>query len=189
VKFKNTLSTIVSIALISPPINLAFASFSPEELGIDTSSESKEISIKVGKRIKISGLDNIIFPEWNIGMGSQINEDEICVYSNGDGGYNVLATSENNADSSFAMATKDGSKKIKYQAEWADIKSGDYSYVSLINGKITNEAFRAERKSADCSDGNNNAKIKISISGVELQQANSSDSEYIDTLTITISSS
>ncbi len=159
------------------------------DLSLDLGSTGKKtITINVKKKIKISGLEDVEFGDWKIGDGDQINENQICIYSNSASGYQVIANSTNSdVDGEFAM-TSDTDTKIKYELKWYDNTANSLTPegILLTEGSATTEFFNAERYSVDCASGKN-SKLELKIASSDLEQVQGSETEYSDTLTLTVS--
>mgnify|MGYP003334459343 FL=1 len=177
---KKILSTVAAVSLvISSNASFAATNGSLSDPNGD-SIGTKDITVFVKSRVKITGFDDFEVADWKIGDGDVNESDAVCIYANSAAGYNVTAASSGDG---FNLRSSDNVHDLPYSLAWFDGTSA----ISLSHGVATTNNFtNYSRTSADC-DGGTNSELRLSILATDLQAAPGVDSAYIDTVTITIS--
>ena len=145
-----------------------------------TSQGSVDITVGVGDRVQISGLDDVALGQWS-GTGALTGDEELCVYSS-TSNYEITVSGLH-ASSTFALRAGGGTT-LPYTANWAD----DPADATNANRGVT------EGTPLTANVGNNthftcngaiNATLRIHITEANLQAAVAGN--YSDTLTINVS--
>lgn len=147
-----------------------------------TSVGTVDITLTLADVVRISGLDDIIFPSYG-GTGNLLDFDDLCIYSNTAGGaYNVTAVGSGGGG---AFTVSDGVNTVPYNAGWNDV-AGTYTGIALLtSGVVLTGQTGADTTSTDCSGGSNlTARLGIQFLEADLQAA--VVSAYSGTLTLTI---
>ena len=145
-----------------------------------TSQGSVDITLGVGDRVQISGLNDIALGQWS-GTGALTGDEELCVYSS-TSKYQI--TVSGNASNTFALSAG-GSTTIPYSVSWLD----DPNDATNANYRGVTEGSPLTGNVGDSNyytcNGAINATLRIYISEANLQAAAAGN--YSDTLTINVS--
>ena len=91
--------------------------------GLDLSNNNPEsnegkILIHLPVRINISGLDDFE-SDCKVGDGAIRHDDKLCIYTNSDIGYRIIAESQN-GNGKFRLNNNSLKRKIAYVVKWRD---------------------------------------------------------------------
>ncbi len=145
-----------------------------------SSQGSVDITLGVGDRVQISGLNDITLGQWS-GTGALTGDEELCVYSS-TSKYRITISGAN-ASNTFALSAG-GSTTIPYSVSWADdpadATNGNRGVTegSPLTGNVGDPNYYT-------CNGSINATLSISITEANLQAAAAGN--YSDTLTINVS--
>jgi len=172
-----TISTTACLALSSASSSFAAVQGSLSAANA-TSFGSKQVTVFVKARVRVSGFEDFEAADWKIGDGDIDHSDDLCVYANNAAGYKVIPTSTN---FSFNLRSVDNSHDLPYALTWNDgTNDTPLSYASS-SPAFTNHSYN----SASCSGGSNSA-LKLKITATDLQATPGVDNAYIDIVTITV---
>jgi hypothetical protein len=139
---------------------------------------SKQVTVFIKARVRVSGFEDFEVADWKIGDGDIDHSDDLCVYANNAAGYKVIPTSTN---FSFNLRSVDNSHDLAYALTWNDgTNDTPLSYASS-SPAFTNHSYN----SASCSGGTNSA-LKLKITATDLQATPGVDNAYIDVVTLTV---
>lgn len=144
-----------------------------------SSTGKSVVSMSVGDRVKISGLDDIALGAFS-GAGDMVGSSAFCVYRNGTGLYNMTVTSANQDGDGNFRAT-DGTNFVSYGVSY-DVDA-DASDGTEISSGETRTGLAGEARSPSCS-ATDNAAIQVSFAEEELLGAVAG--AYTDTLTLLV---
>lgn len=157
-------------------------------LATGSSTGDLDISVEIPDLVQITGLNNIDLGTYS---GSNLSgEDQVCVYRNGSGEYEITFTSGSNngapdAASGVAAYELESSTgdTIAYTVDFEDSVAGAYTDTSVgINSALTGQT--GDDASANCGSGNN-AKVRVSVAAATMESAPAGD--YVGTLYMTVS--
>ncbi len=144
-----------------------------------TSQGSVDITLGVGDRVQISGLDDITLGQWS-GSGALTGDEELCVYSS-TSKYDITISGLH-ASNSFALSAG-GSTALPYTVSWADDPNdATNGFRNVTEG--THLTGNVGDSSYYTCNGNTNATLRIHITEANLQAAAAGN--YSDTLTINV---
>ncbi len=164
-------------------IVIAFCKYSfAEQQGVTSDVESQgqiEINLEITDLIKISGLNDFYFINWD--KSNDMKQDDlVCVYSNNSNGrYNILAYG---TGSNGNFEVSDGTRNIEYELYWSDQINSEIPILLNPNQPLLSE--NANKDYFDCN-GANNAKITIKFKSNDLEKSLGSD--YQGSLIVAIS--
>jgi hypothetical protein len=145
-----------------------------------TSQGSVDITVGVGDRVQISGLDDIALGQWS-GSGNLTGDEELCVYSS-TSKYEVTISGLH-ASNSFALSAG-GTTTLPYTVNWAD-DPGDATYGNRGVTEGTPLTGNVGNNTHYTCGGATNATLRVYITEANLQAAVAGN--YSDTLTINVS--
>jgi len=127
-----------------------------------TSTGTSDVSVTIPEQFRISNLQDVTFGTWN--GGDLTNNQNTCIYHNGDGSYSITATSNTG---SFAL--QNGAHTLPFEVYFNNTptSSGGAS-LGYNNATATSGGNTA---SADCSAGGLSANIRVRIAESNLQAA------------------
>lgn len=148
-------------------------------LGLGTKQEDFTLSTTLNNVIRVSSIDDFIFgTHTGLAATSPSLTDDICVYRNSNGNYQVTA-SGNGVGGAFSLSN--GINNIAYSAQWDD-GSG---FTPLQANTALNNQSNVFNSSIDCNAGGaNNARLKIDINNSELQSVTAGSYQGIITIMV-----
>ncbi len=185
-KTKKILSTMTAAGLVVSS-NMATAAVNGT-LGAPNGESfgTKQISVTIPKRIKITGFEDFIFGDWDIEGDADIdNTDHLCVYSNSAEGYKVKASSLNGL---FGLDADDATVVdhiIPYKLFWINDGVSTANGDELVYNTDSAVYNNHNRISASCA-GSDNSGLRLLITANDLKAAPGTDTAYIDVVTITV---
>ena len=143
-----------------------------------SSSGDLGVTLAVADRVQITGLEDIALGTYS-GSGPLTGSATFCVYRNGTGLYDLVATSANELAGGF-VAT-DGTNDIGYGVKVdADTDASD----GVVVASGTAETGLAGHASATDCGGSENASLEVSFLEADLQAAPTG--AYADTITLLV---
>ena len=138
------------------------------------------VSLSIPEQFRVSGAEDMDLGSFS-GSGDLSASSDVCVYSNGDGGYQVRIT-DNSSGSGFRLENDDHSAAVVMNVAWND-QPGTSGAEQASDGAAM-PMSSANGSSSDCSNGGKNANISVNVSGSEMSVAPAGS--YQSTLTIMV---
>lgn len=172
---------LIAILLLSSIFSVKGAYSSNNATSFSGLSTS-EIKVAIPRRINVSGLDDI--NEYWDDSGRIRDDDGVCVYLNSKWGLYRVTAQGQNSNNKFKLLNHKNNKKINYTVKWRDSFTF-LGYSSLTAGTPSRIFYSNNSSSIDCNGGSN-ASLRVNISKKQLEKALSSDTAYVDILTLTV---
>ena len=169
-----------SIALASALAGAATGALAANDGSLGTSSTGDlAVTLSIADRVQITGLEDITLGTYG-GSGGLTGDATFCVYRNGTGVYDLVATSAN--EQAGAFKASDGTDEIVYAVKVdEDTDPSDGFDVSSGTAKT---GLTGDDAATDCG-GNDNASLRVSFAEADLQAAPTSNG-YADTITLLV---
>ena len=146
----------------------------------DPSIGTADVQVIIDDLVQVTNLNGIDFGTYG-GTLDLTGTDEMCIYRNGTGAYDIQLDSANpGAGNEFRMIS--GANFITYQLKFDDDNDASDGTVFLSGDSLMNQAGHAS--ATDCGSVDN-AEIEVFITEATLQ--GSVAGSYLDTVTLTIS--
>ena len=157
--------TIKGLFILAVSVVLSSSAFAATDgtLGL-TSQGDADITVGIGEMVRISGFEDFAFGTYS-GNGALTDNDDLCVYRNGNATYTITATSN---EGSFQV--RSGVNAINYTASFND-QTGTVGSAALVYNTATSTQTGANTQTADCSQGGNSANLKIDMTEADIQAA------------------
>lgn len=176
-------------------IGTTFALFSLSSLATNdgslasgSSTGDLDITVEIPDLVQISGLNNIDLGTFS---GSDLSgEDQVCVYRNGSGDYEITFTAGSNNGAADAAAgvtayelESSAGDTIAYTVDFEDSVAGAYTDTDVgIGSALTGQS--GDDADATCGSGSN-AKVRVNVAATEMESSPAGD--YVGTLYMTVS--
>lgn len=150
-----------------------------------TSSGTVEINIVKNRTILITGLRDFNFGQWNLGDGTLIDNDNVCVGKTNFGTYGIRAAGNGDGFDPAAFTLSNGTDQIFYNVYWNDA-AGTAGNQQLTPGLIQHGQIESGFHTFFFLFGIcfANANVQIEIPDTELQS--STGGNYTGTLTLLV---
>ena len=161
-------AAVFSIAALSA--GNAFAVTADGTLGA-SSTGTADVTLTIDEQFQISDMDAFAFGTFG-GTGDFDANDDICVYSNGDGSYRVTITDDsgNVTPNDFAVEDSTNTSEIPMSIFWNDVTGTTGESAATYNTAITPQSG-ANTTIADCSAGGLIANLHVVLAEADLQAA------------------
>ena len=144
-----------------------------------TSTGTADVEVVIEDRVQVTNLDGIDFGTY-AGSGTLTGQDEMCIYRNGSGAYDITLTSDNpGGGSEFQMIS--GADLIAYELKFDDDNDASDGTVVLSGDTLTNQAGDAGDTTCGAVD---NAEMRVFITAATLE--GSVTGTYLDTVTLLV---
>lgn len=128
-----------------------------------SSTGTAEVSVTIPEQFRVSNLQDVSFGTW--GGGDLTNNQNTCVYHNGDGSYSITATS-----STGSFALQNGPDSLPFEVYFNNTPTPAGGSALAYNS--TTSTSGSNTTAADCSAGGLSANIRVRIAEGDLQAAN-----------------
>ena len=140
------------------------------------STGTSQVTLSITDQIKISDMHDIALGTWD-GSNTVTGAANFCVYRNGGDGYQLTATTDNNA---FALYSTTTSDSIPFAATVKDTGAGTPAQPLGYNTATTTPLIGSTSQTCGGSD---NAQLQVTLSPSDLQKATTSN-DYAATVTL-----
>lgn len=161
-------------------VGVAQAATSDGALG-DPSIGTADVQVIIDDLVQVTNLNGIDFGTYG-GTLDLTGTDEMCIYRNGTGAYDIQLDSANPGVPGNEFRMTDGTNFIIYQLKFDDDNDASDGTVFLSGDSLVNQAGHAS--ATDCGSVDN-AEIEVFITEATLQL--SVAGSYLDTVTLTVS--
>jgi len=147
-----------------------------------SSTGTATITVTIPPQYQISGMQDLPLGTYG-GTGGLSGNTDICVFSNGDGGYQVRIYDDSTmSPSGFSVQNPQATASIPYEVKWND-RTGT-SGNSPVSYNAAASQTGANTQSTDCSLGGKSANLEVQFASSDLRAA---PTGYYDaTLTVVI---
>ena len=168
-KFNNFLSLMV-MGVATATAGSALAATADGTLGA-TSTGTADVTLTIDEQFQISDMNAFAFGTYG-GTGDLDNNDDICVYHNGDGSYRVTITdnSANVTANAFQVEDATDTNEIDMSIFWNDV-TGTVGETAITYNTPTAAQSGANTTAADCSTGGLSANLHVVLAEADLQAA------------------
>jgi len=148
-----------------------------------TSTATQDVTLTISEAVEITDIDDIAIPSWTAGDGDTSAFDDVCVYNNGDGLYNVTITDNTVASAGFgltdtATSLVDLPMTVTFNDE-ALVGGGLVTHGTPLIGQTNADTSRT-----CANDGGTNARVHVDVLGTDLDTVITGT--YLSILTIII---
>jgi hypothetical protein len=142
------------------------------------------VTVSKPAQARISALNDMIVPGWQIGDGAILLTDDICVYSSSAGRYLVNATGSG-AGGAFTLS-RSGINTIAYTATWNSGGVGNLANtgVALSPGVNTTNRTGAATDSSTCNGANPGPTARLIIRVTNAIMTAAPRGQYTGTITL-----
>ena len=162
--FARSLSTIAALVLAT---NVSVAATTDGTLGA-SSPGTADVSLTIDEKFQISGMTAFTFGSWS-GTGDLTQNDDICIYHNGDGSYKVTITDNSVLSAGFAVEDAADANEIAMSVNFND-ETGTTGSIAVVDGTATAAQSGANTASTNCGGGNS-ANIEVVVAEADLNAA------------------
>lgn len=147
--------------------------------GLGTKQKNFTLSTTLNNVIRVSSIDDFIFgTHTGLAATSPSLTDDICVYRNSNGNYQVTANGDGVGG---AFTLSNGINSIAYSAQWSD----GTGFKPLQANTSLNNQGNVFNNNIDCNAGGaNNARLKIDINNSELQSVTAGSYQGVITIMV-----
>lgn len=178
---RKLLSLAAVSALAVTLSNTALAATADGTLGA-TSTGTVDVTLSIAEQFQISDLDAFAFGAYT-GTGDFDANDDICVYHNGDGSYQVTVTDDSGVTANaFAVDDATDTNDIAMEVRWNDVAGTTGESTLTFNTALAQTG--ANTQATDCTTGGLSANLHVVLLEADLQAA--SAGSYDSELTILI---
>ncbi|MDD9899799.1 MAG: hypothetical protein OXT65_02340 [Alphaproteobacteria bacterium] len=146
------------------------------------SSATAQVSLNIAEQFRISNAKTYLDLNAYNNVDNLRGHTDLCIYSNGDGGYQVRITDNSSSNTSFALENTDQTASLIMKVTWSDTP-GTAGAQTVPYGSPLAMSF-ANTTSSDCSTGGMNANIGVEVLGSNMKMAQSGN--YRSTLAVII---
>lgn len=146
-----------------------------------TSTGTAVVTLTIPERFQISDMNDIALGSYG-GAGDLTGNDDICVYHNGDGSYQVTITDNSALTVGFAVEDAANTVAIPMQVRWNDQTGTAGNAAVTYNTPLVSTG--ANTSTTDCSVGGLSANLEVTLLEADLQAAPAA--AYDSTLTLIV---
>jgi len=136
-----------------------------------TSTGTVDVTLTISELFQISNISaaNFTFGTFSGSGAFQANED-ICVYSNGDGSYKLTGT-DDSTGATFAVENAGDSEIIAMTVNWNDVGGTTTGNIALVHGTATVAQSGADVLATDCTTAGDTGNLEVIIAEAALLAA------------------
>ena len=132
-----------------------------------TSTGTSPVTLTIPELFRISSLADFALGAY-AGTGTMTSNDDVCVYHNGDGTYQVTGT-DDSTGATFAVENAGNTAVITMEVKWNDITGTAGNAALIYNTAMPSTA--ANTTIDDCSVGGLSGNLQVNFTQADLQAA------------------